>query len=147
MKVILWDDVAKLGKVGEVVNVADGYARNFLIPKGLALLYTEKTKNQIESKKKKVLQQLEKDKKTAAQRAEEISRISITIPVKAGENDKMFGSVTNADIAEALAGEGQKIDKKDILLEQPIKELGTYTVEIKMHKEVNGKIKVWIVKE
>lgn len=147
MKVILWNDVVKLGQVGDVVNVAEGYARNFLIPKGLALPYDNKAIHKIEEKKKQFQLQRDKDKKAAQQRAEELMHISITLPVKVGEGEKMFGVVTSADIAEALTGEGQNIDKKDILLEDPIRELGAYTVEIKLHREVTAKIKVWVVKE
>ncbi|HGE71427.1 TPA: 50S ribosomal protein L9 [Candidatus Poribacteria bacterium] len=147
MQVILKTNVDKLGREGDVINVADGYARNYLIPHKLAIEATEKNRRSLEHEKKVELDREVKHKKDAEKLASELANISCTIKVKAGENDQLFGSVTNADIAEVLAEQGYTVDKKKIILEEPIKELGVFTVPIKIYQDITTNIKVWVVKE
>ena len=147
IKLILKNDVKDLGKAGDTVNVKDGYARNFLVPQGFALEYSESTLKVIEEEKKKEKIRLEKEKKKALTEQGKISKVSCTIPVKVGEEGKLFGAVTSSDIEEALKQEGIEIDKRKIELPEPIKVLGVYTVPVKLHPEVTANIKVWVVKE
>lgn len=147
MQVILKTTIEKLGREGDVVNVADGYARNYLIPHKLAIEATEKNRRALEHEKKIELDREVKHKKDAERLASELANVSCTIKVKAGENDQLFGSVTNADIAEVLAEQGYTIDRKKIILEEPIKELGVFTVPIKVYQDITANIKVWVVKE
>ena len=147
MKVILLQAVDKLGKAGDVVTVKEGHARNFLIPKNVAKEATVNNMKMLESLKKK---QAEEDAKKLAEIkiiAEKLSSLSLTIPAQAGEEEKLFGSVSNEDIAAALAVENIKIDKRDIVLEEPIKKLGTYQAIVKLHPEVKANLKVLIVKK
>ncbi len=145
MKVILREDVADLGGIGDVVIVKNGYARNYLIPKGLAAQANTKNIHELEHQKKLIQDHRAKQKKQAASFAENLESISCTIPMLVGEQDKLFGSVTAKDIEEALAQEGVKISRKQIVLEEPIKNLGVYTVGVRIHPEVTGKLKVWVV--
>ena len=147
MQVILIEDVNKLGKLGDVINVKKGYARNFLFPRKLAIEAGEKNMKILEDKKKKREEELTKIKKDMEDLAVKISTISCTVPVAAGEEDKLFGSVTTQDIKEAFAQEGIELDKKQIDLKEQIKSLGVYQVEIKLHPEVTASAKVWIVKK
>jgi len=147
MKVILVEDVKSLGKSGDQVNVAEGYARNFLIPKKLALGATPANQRVYENEAKARLKKRDKEKTDAAALAEKLAGLSLTISRNAGEDDKLFGSVTNGDIAEALAKEGFKIDKRDIELADHLKALGIFEVPVKLHAEVTAKVKVWIVKQ
>lgn len=146
MQVILRANVEKLGREGELVTVADGYARNYLIPKKLAVLATEKNRQLLEREKKIEIDRATKAKKEAEILANELANVSCTISVQAGENDRLFGSVTANDIANALAELGHEIDRRKIILEEPIKELGLFTVPIKLHTEVTTNVKVWVVK-
>ena len=146
MKVILKEDVVHLGQLGDIVEVAPGYARNFLIPKKKALEATTKNLKTIEHQKKLLTDQLKREKKEAEELSARIDQSSITLPVQVGEEEKLFGSVTNIDIAEALAKESIQVDKRKILLEKPIKELGIFTVPIKLHAEVTAQLKIWVVK-
>ena len=147
MKVILLQTVDKLGKAGEVITVKEGYARNYLIPKNVAKEATVNNMKMLESLKKK---QAEEDANKLAEIkdiAEKLGALSLTIPAQAGEEEKLFGSVSNEDIAAALGLENIKIDKRDIILEEPIKKLGMYQVTVKLHPEVKANLKVWIVKK
>ena len=146
MKVILKEDIENLGHMGDVVEVAPGYARNFLIPKKKAFETTAKNLKMIEHQKKLLTDQMKRGTKEAEALAMRINECSVTIPVQVGEEEKLFGSVTNKDIGEALAKEGIEVDKHKILLEKPLKELGIFTVSIKLHPEVTANLKVWIVK-
>jgi large subunit ribosomal protein L9 len=146
MKVILKEDVVNLGHLGDVVEVAPGYARNFLIPKKKALEATDKNLTAIEHQKKLLADQRKRERKEAEELVIRVDNTSITLPVQVGEEDKLFGSVTNKDISEALAKEGIQVDKHNILLEKPIKELGIFSVPIKIHPEVTANLKVWVVK-
>jgi large subunit ribosomal protein L9 len=147
MKVILKSDVKDLGQVGEVINVKDGFARNFLVPQGLAVEASTKNVKVFEHEKKKIQEMARKVKSGAAGLAEKISAAKITIKAKAGEEDKLFGSVTSMDIADALKAEGIEIDKKKIQLDEPIKRIGEYTVAIKLHSEISAQLNVQVVPE
>ena len=147
MKVILLDTIARLGKTGDVVTVKEGFARNYLIPNKKAREATAGNMKILDSLKKK---QAEEDTKKLAEvnaLAEKLVSLSLTIPAQAGEEDKLFGSVSGEAIAEALSAENIKIDKRDIILEEPIKKLGLYQVTVKLHPEVKVNLKVWIVKK
>lgn len=146
MQIILKSNVEKLGKEGDVLTVADGYARNYLIPKKLAVQATEKNRQLLEHEKRIEVDRAVKAKKEAETLANELSNVSCTISVQAGENDRLFGSVTTSDIANALADLGYEIDKRKIILEEPIKELGMFTVPVKLHADITANIKVWVVK-
>ncbi len=148
MEILLLKDVDKLGTEGDIVQVADGYARNYLLPKGIAILAT-KDKIVLQKKLKQRRQQkIENELEEAKVLAEKISTISCTIPVKVGEDDKLFGSVTAADIARLLKEDERiEIDKKNIMLATPIKSLGVYAIDIKVHPDVKGTMKLWVIKE
>lgn len=147
MKVILAQDAPSMGKVGEVVVVKDGYARNFLIPKGIAMEFNPQNLKRAEEKKKKVELQSKKKKEDAEVLGQKLANASCTIAVKVIEEDRIFGSVTVEMIQEALKSEGADVDKKDIQLEEPIKKLGVYQIPVKLHPEVTISCKVWVVKE
>lgn len=147
MKVILTQTVEKLGKMGEVVDVKDGYARNFLFPKNFAKEATAGNMKGLEGLKKKQAAIEAKKLAEAKVAADKISAISLTIAVEAGEEDKLFGSITNDMIATALEAEGVKVDKKDIVLDESIKKLGSYQINVKVVPEVKATLKVLIVKK
>jgi large subunit ribosomal protein L9 len=147
MKVFLRDDVKNLGKIGDVVNVSDGYARNFLFPKRLAVEANTKNIREFEHNKKIIQERAAKIRDASRATAEKLSALSLTIKAKAGEEERLFGSVTTMDIAEALKAEGFEIDKKKISLEEPIKRLGEYSVEVKIHADVSAAVKVHVVAE
>lgn len=147
MKIILTEDVQSLGKRGALVSVSDGYGRNFLIPKKLAVPANDVNLKRIEAESKKVKQQEAKEEMDAGRLKEELQKLSITIPMKAGEGDVLFGAVTSADIANHLEKEGFNIDKRKIELEEPIKRLGVYQVPVKLHRSASAEVKVWVVKE
>jgi large subunit ribosomal protein L9 len=137
----------KLGKAGSIVKVKDGFARNFLIPKGLAFPKTDANLKKIEQDKQKKLFQIEKAKRESEKLKERLENLSLTIPVLTQEEDKLYGSITPVDIAGILKEEGLDVDKNSIILDDPIKSLGIYEVLIKLHPEVSAKIKVWVVKK
>lgn len=147
MKVILKQDVEKLGKLGTVVNVSAGYARNFLIPKNHAIPATNDNLASFEHETKLLGARREKLRKEADGLKAKLERISCSIAKKVGDQDKLFGSVTSGDIQKAFESEGFKIDKKDILLEEPIKALGVYTVPVRVFEDVLANTKVWVVRE
>lgn len=147
MKLILLQDVEKLGKSGEVVTVKDGHARNYLLPKRLALVATEQNLKAFEAEQKRKQEAQEKEKLEAQRLEELISRTSCTIAVEAGKDDKLFGSVTSLDIQRALESEGIVIDKKKIELEEHINQIGIYSVPIKLHSDVIANLKLWVVKK
>ena len=147
MKVILKSDVDRLGKNGDVVTVAAGYARNFLLPRGLALEASKKNMELVEILQKKEQKAQVKKKEEAEALAGKLEQVSLTVNKQAGENDKLFGAVTAMEIAEALEKEGLEVDKRKIVLEEPIKALGIYSVPVKLHAEVTAKVKLWVVKE
>ena len=147
MKVILKQDFEKLGNAGEIVTVKNGYARNFLFPQQIAYEATQSNMKKYEEEKNKINFQMSKEVKKAEKLGQELEKVSCTIAVAVGEEDKLFGSVTSQDIAAALQEKGIELDKRKILLEEPIKALGIYTVPIKLHSEVTANVKVWVVKK
>lgn len=147
MKVILLEDVDRLGRRGAILNVANGYGRNFLIPRKLAVPATQANMKFAEVQNKKVQVQEAKEEKSAAELKAELENVSITIPMKSGEGEVLFGSVTSANIADALEKQGYTIDKRRIELEEPIKRLGEYQVSVKLHRKIAAEIKVSVVKE
>jgi large subunit ribosomal protein L9 len=147
MQVILNEDVAHLGEVGDIVDVADGYGRNFLIPRKLALPATSRNVKQLEHTKRQIATKRAKMMKTASEIAAKLADVSLMISKAVGEEDKLFGSVTNRDIADALNSEGFNIDRRQVLLNAPIRNLGVYTVDLKLHSDVTAQIKVWVVAE
>jgi large subunit ribosomal protein L9 len=147
MKLVLLEDVDKLGKRGSVVSVKDGYGRNFLIPRKLAMPATEGNLKQIELEAKKYKVKEAKEETDAQTMKGDLEKLSLTIPMKAGEADVLFGSVTPADIASALEKEGYTIDKRKIEIGESIKRLGVYHVPIKLFRTVTAEVKVWVVKE
>ena len=147
MKVILRQDHEKLGKMGETINVKDGYARNYLIPRNIAYPASEGNLRALEEEKKQHARRAEKDLRVAEKLAQELEKISITIKMKVGEDDRLFGSVTSQVITDALKEKGYTVDKRVVELDDPIKALGIYTVNVKLHANVTGKVKVWVVRE
>jgi large subunit ribosomal protein L9 len=146
MQVILREDVENLGNTGEMVTVKDGYARNYLIPRGLAVLATPRNVRRLDHEKRVIGQRDSKRQKDAQSLKERIEALSLTIAKHTGEEEKLFGSVTNRDIAEALKEEsGLDIDRKAIHLEQPIKSLGVYSVNVKLTRDVIATLKLWVV--
>jgi len=146
MKVILTEDIPKLGKMGDLIQIKDGYARNYLIPRNLAVPANPQNIKALEHQKTLLKQKQNRIKREAEKLAQKIEKVSCTISKPAGEEDKLFGSVTSLDIEKSLKEEGIKIDRKKILLEEPIKTLGIYKVPIKLHPEVTANLKVWVVK-
>src|SRR5512135_3383389 len=147
MQVILREDIEKLGKIGDMVKVADGYARNYLVPAKKAIEATPKNVHAMEHAKKMVADRLRKLKKEAAADADRIKALAITIKAKAGEEGKLFGSVTSMDIAEAVKAQGVAIDRRKIVLDEPIKRLGEYTISVKLHADIIAEFKVSVVAE
>ncbi len=147
MKVILKDDVKGLGNMGQIVDVSDGYARNFLIPKGIALEANVKNMKALEHQKRIIQEKAKKIMNQAKDLSTKMANLNVVIKAKAGEEEKLFGSVTSMDIAEAFKNQGIDIDKKKIILEEPIKRLGTYSVNIKLHPEVTTTVNVQVVPE
>lgn len=146
MKVILTEDVASLGEAGHTVNVADGYARNFLFPKKLALEATRRNIKELEHHKRQLVLKIEKNRQEAEAVAKRIGNLSLTFSRAAGENEKLFGSVTSMDIHEALSSNGIKIDRKKISLQEPIKQLGDFAVPIKLQSSVVAEVKISVTK-
>lgn len=147
MEVILREHVDKLGRRGDLVKVADGYARNYLLPRKLALLATDGNKKVIEREKVKFDVKEAEEQKVAQTLADRLATVEIEIARKVGETDALFGSVTNADIAEALAAKGFDIDRRTIQLHEPIKKLGDFAVPVKLHRDVTVQLKVKVAAE
>jgi len=147
MQVILREDVEKLGKIGDLVKVADGYARNFLVPGKKAIEATPKNLNAMNHAKKMVSDRLRKLKKEATADADRIKSLSVTIKAKVGEEGKLFGSVTSMDIVEAMKAQGVVIDKRKLVLDEPIKRLGDFTITVKLHSDVTADFKVSVIGE
>jgi len=147
MNIILTEDVESLGSAGDLLKVKDGFARNYLIPGGKAMVATTQNVKMLEHQKQLVQSKLNKLKREAEQLARKIGDVSCTVAKPVGEEDKIFGAVTAADIQSGLAHEGITIDKRRILLDEPLKNLGIFTVPIKLHPDVTAQLKVWVVKE
>lgn len=147
MEIILIKPLRDLGEEGDVIKVAPGYARNYLIPQGFAIAASKSSLKRIDEIKQTKINRELKEKTQAEKLAESLANVSCTIARQVGEDDKLFGSVTSQDIAKALEQEGVEVDRRKILLDEPIKELGVFSVDIKLHQEVIGTLKVWVVKE
>ena len=146
MKVILREDVAHLGRPGAVVNVKPGYARNYLVPQGLASLATSRNIKLIEHQLGQIQRQIDTAKAEVAEVKTRLAAISVTLSKPTGENEKLYGSVTAKEIAEALATDGITVDRRKIVIGEPIKSLGVYTVQIKLYGGESADLKVWVVK-
>ncbi|HSL92481.1 MAG TPA: 50S ribosomal protein L9 [Candidatus Limnocylindrales bacterium] len=147
MKVILREDVEKLGKAGDVVKVADGFGRNYLIPRQLAVLANVRNLKALEHDRRVIEARAKKFRKSAESLAEKLSTVSLTLSAKAGEEGKLFGAITSRDIAEALEKAGVPVDRKNVLLNDPIKQLGDYKVKIKTGSDLHPEISVSVVSE
>ncbi len=147
MEVILREDVEKLGNRGQVVKVAAGYARNFLLPKRLAVAATESNKKIVEQERQAHLRREAKLKGEAEDLGKLLTGVSVTITQKAGENDQLFGSVTAKDVTDALAARNFTIDRRKVQLDEPIKQLGEYKVPVRLHKDVTAEVTVVVAKE
>ena len=147
MQVILREDIDTLGRMGDVVKVADGYGRNYLVPMKKAIEATPKNVHAMDHAKKMVSDRIRKMKKEATVEADKIKSVSVLIKVKTGEEGKLFGAVTSKDIAEAVQAQGVQIDKRKIVLDEPIKRIGDYTVTVKLHTDITADIKVSVVAE
>lgn len=147
MEVILTQDVSPLGKMGTVVKVREGYARNFLLPKKMAFQATAANLRKIEQQKKKKQLQDEQEKQAAQELADKLSKVSCTLSAEVNDLEKLYGAVTPAEVSQALQEEGFTVDKKDIVMEQPIEELGIFEVGVKLHPEVTAKIRLWVTKK
>jgi large subunit ribosomal protein L9 len=147
MQVILKQRLENLGHAGEVVSVKPGYARNYLIPQGFAYEATEANLRRIERERAQIEKRGAEEVTEARERAGKIEGTSVTFSARAGEEGKLFGSITSADIAEKLADQGIEIDRRQIDLDEPIKALGVFAVPIRLHAEVRPEIKVWVIKE
>lgn len=147
MEVILSQDVDALGELGQVVKVKDGYARNFLIPRKLAYAATASNLKRIEQQEKNRKIQYEKDKKEAEELAGKLSKVSCTVSVEVNDLDKLYGAILEIDIAKALEVEGFTVDKKTIVIENPIEELGIFEIGVHLHSEVTAKIRLWVTKK
>jgi large subunit ribosomal protein L9 len=147
MEVILREHVDNLGRRGDVVKVADGYARNYLLSRKLALTVTEANRKQIDRERKVVEARETEERQTAEAFSNRLSQIEIVISRRVGETEALYGSVTTADIAEALAAKGLEIERRKIQLDEPIKQLGDFTVPVRLHRDVAGTVKVSVVRE
>lgn len=146
MEVILKEDIQSLGKAGDIVKVKDGYARNFLLPRGVAVVAEKGNVKELEHHKRAVAARQAKLKMQAEALAARLAGLSLTLSREAGEEDKLFGSVTNKDIAEALRRENIVIDRRHIALPNPIRQIGVFEVPVHLHSEVTATLKVWVVK-
>jgi large subunit ribosomal protein L9 len=147
MEVILCHDVANLGKAGEVVKVKDGFARNYLIPRQVALAATKENVKNAEKMKAKMQVVYEEKRKEAEALAEKIGKVSCTITVEVNDQEKLYGAVSEADILRALEQEGFIYERKDLVLEKPVEELGIFDVGVKLHPDVIGKFRLWVTKK
>ena len=147
MDLILREDVEKLGTRGQLVKVSPGYARNFLLPKKLAVAATESNKKIVEQERQAHLRREAKEVSDATDLGKMMADVSVTISQKAGENDQLFGSVTSKDIAEALEKQGYTIERRKIVLDEPIRTLGEFKVPLRLHREVTTEIAVRVVKD
>ena len=147
MKVILRQNYESLGHVGDVVDVKDGYANNFLLPRKIAYIALNGNLRALEEEKKAVFKKAKHELQAAENLSTELEKVSITIPVQVGEEDKIFGTVTSQMIADNLKEKGYEIDKRKIEIDEAIKTLGIYSVNVKLHQSVNAKVKVWVVRE
>ncbi|HEX9761017.1 MAG TPA: 50S ribosomal protein L9, partial [Candidatus Acidoferrales bacterium] len=144
MRLILQETIEKLGVAGQVVEVKSGYARNYLLPRGLAIPATDNNLRRLEKIKSAWAKRESAERESATQLAEVLNAVSLSMARKAGENDQLFGSVTAADITEALAAQGYKVEKRRVQLDEPIKVIGEYTVPIKLYSDITATVKVTV---
>jgi large subunit ribosomal protein L9 len=147
MQLILRADVENLGRLGEVVTVKPGYGRNYLVPQGLAMAASEANLKVFERERKKLQSKMDSVRAAAQDVADKLAALALTIEVRVGENDKLYGSVTSGQVADLLAASGVEIDRKKIVLDEPIRALGDYVVEVKLHADVRGKVAIAVVKQ
>jgi len=147
MKVILRKDVDKLGSIGDIINVKTGFARNFLIPRNLAYFASEGALKKLEIEKKQYAKIMEQEKTDAQTLSNKLAEIQLSIPMKVGEEGKLYGSVTPQMLADELLVHKVKIDRRNILIEEPIKSLGVFDVKVKLHQDVTSLLKVWVISE
>ena len=147
MNIILMENVEKLGQVGDVVKVKDGYARNYLLPRQLGVPATAGNVKRIEKEKTKRLAVYEAEKKEAEQKAELLSKVSLTVAVEVNDQEKLYGAVPESDIIDAFHKEGQHIDRKSLVLEKPVDDLGIFEIGVKLHPQVIAKIRLWVTKK
>jgi large subunit ribosomal protein L9 len=147
MQIILMDNVEHLGKVGDVVKVKDGFARNYLLPRQLAMPATPGNIKRIEKEKTVRLAKYEEEKKAALAEAEKLSKVSLTIAVEVNDQEKLYGAISESDILEAFEKEGQKIEKRQLVIEKPVNELGIFEIGVKLHPEAIAKIRLWVTKK
>jgi large subunit ribosomal protein L9 len=147
MKIILKEDVKSIGSMGQTVDVSDGFARNYLVPRGLAVEANVKNIRSLEHEKKVIQEKARKVKNSVQDLADRLANMTVVIKTKAGEEGKLFGSVTTMDIAEQLKNQGIEIDKKKISLDEPIKRLGTYAVNLKLHSEITAQVNMQVIEE
>jgi large subunit ribosomal protein L9 len=145
MEVILNESIENLGKAGDIVSVANGYARNYLLPKGIAIVADKKNLTKIEKQREAILKRAAKMKEEYEALASQLSALDIEIPVKVGEEEKLYGSVTNLDIAKAVEEKGFQIDRKKIVMEEPIKALGEYEIPVKLSPDVTATLNIKVV--
>ena len=145
MDIILTEDVPKLGEMGEIVSVAPGYGRNYLIPRGMAIPATNSNRAQVEHHLAEIEKRKAEERKAAQGLLAKLTGVSVTVPKRAGDEEKLFGSVTNREIADLLVAAGHEVDRKMVVLEQPISELGIYLVPIKLASGIYADVKVWVV--
>ncbi|MDP2306700.1 MAG: 50S ribosomal protein L9 [Pseudomonadota bacterium] len=146
MKVILQEEVANLGTTGEVVEVADGYGRNYLLPRSLAVLADERNTRRLDHQRRLAAARQSKVLAAAKELAAKISGTAVSIKRQAGAEDKIFGSVTNQDVQEALAAQGVEVDRRNIVLAEPIRNIGVFQVPIKVHRDVEASVKVYVIR-
>ena len=147
MKVILKQDIPDLGKAGKIIEVKSGYARNYLVPRNLAIMASKANVRAIEEIEKQNKIRERKLRNEAEKLKDKMEQMSLTIEVLVGEEDKIFGSVTAQNVAELLEAEGIKVDKRYITLEEPIKSLGVYTIPVKIEKDIVANVKVWVIRK
>ena len=147
MKVILLKDVDRVGAAGDIVQVSDGFGRNFLIPQNQALLATDANVARFETRRRQHEAAAEREQRSAAGLAQQLGEASLTAQVKVGEGEQMFGSVTSQNIADLLGEQGYEVDRRMVELEEPIRALGVYNVRVNLHPEISAAVKLWVVKE
>lgn len=149
VKVILRQDVQKLGEAGAIVSVKPGFARNYLVPRGFAYEATEANVRQLEEERRRAEERARRDYLEARRRAKALEGVSLTFQARAGEESRLFGSITNADIADRLNEQGLdfEVDRRQVELEEPIKSLGVFSVPIRLHADVRPEVKVWVIKQ
>jgi large subunit ribosomal protein L9 len=147
MEIILMENIEKLGRVGDVVKVKNGYARNYLLPRQLGMPATKGNMQRIEKEKAKRLAAYEAEKKEAQKEADELSKVSLTVTVEVNDQEKLYGAISDSEIIEAFEAQGRKVEKKALVLEKAVDELGVFEVGVKLHPEVTAKVRLWVTKK